>query len=161
MSEEKKVVEMPEAPMETTKRELSDEARMFINNAAISIIKDAIPNKDDYNNCLCSIGVSINSETKAFDTAMINIFNIPQSTTAFVPVYQVIVDLTNRKVAGTNNFVAPVVFRKDENGNETDAVLLGRNGDIAITAANIVAEIMANVHDEENEPADNVPEEEE
>lgn len=152
MSEEKKVVEMPkEAPIQTTKRELSDEARAFINDATISIIKDVIKDPAEYGACLCSIGVNMNSDSKEFDSAIINIFNVPQSTTAFVPVLQVILDLATKRVVGQNNFVAPVVFRKDEHGNEVEAVLLGRNGDIGIASANIVAEIMANL------PADDQP----
>ena len=47
------------------------------------------------------------------------------------------------------------VFRKDEHGNEVEAVLLGRNGDIGIASANVVAEIMANVPIDE-EPAEKV-----
>ena len=154
MSEEKKVTEMPtEVPaMETTRRELSDEAKSFINDATVAIIKDVL-RPEDYNTSLCSSGVNINSDTKEFDSAMINLFNIPQSTTSFVPVLQIIIDLAGRKVIGQNNFVAPVVFRKDQNGVEREAVLLGRNGDIAIATASIVAEIMANAPAEE-EPAE-------
>ena len=137
------------AKMQTTKRELSIEAREFISNAAISIIKDVLPDKSTYSHCLCSIGVNYNEENKEFDSAMINIFDIPQSTTAFVPVLQVVIDLTEQKVAGQNNFVSPVVFRKDKDGNEVGVVLLGRNGDIDIMGANIVAQIMANVPDDE------------
>lgn len=151
MSEEKKVVEMPEQKMETTKRELSAEAREFINNATISIIKDVLP-KESYNQCLCSIGVNFNEESKEFDVAMINIFDTPQSTTAFVPVLQIIVDLATQKVVGQNNFVSPVVLRKNEHGDEVGAVLLGRNGDIDILGANVIAQIMANVPDDD-EPA--------
>lgn len=153
MSDEKKVVEMAKEnnTIETTKRELSDEARAFINDATISIIKDVIKDPAEYNSCLCSIGVNINSETKEFDSAIISIFNVPQSTIAFVPVLQVVLDLAKKTIAGQNNFVAPVVFRKDEHGNEVEAVLLGRNGDIGIASANVVAEIMANV------PADDEP----
>ena len=157
MSDEKKVVEMAKEnnTIETTKRELSDEARAFINDATISIIKDVIKDPAEYNSCLCSIGVNINNETKEFDSAIINIFNVPQSTFAFVPVLQVILDLAKKTIAGQNNFVAPVVFRKDEHGNEVEAVLLGRNGDIGIASANIVAEIMANVPaDDESAPAE-------
>lgn len=153
MSDEKKVVEMPEQKMETTKRELSAEAREFINNATISIIKDVLPNKESYGQCLCSIGVNFNEESKEFDVAMINIFDTPQSTTSFVPVLQIIVDLATQKVVGQNNFVSPVVLRKNEHGDEVGAVLLGRNGDIDILGANVVAQIMANVHDDDEAPA--------
>jgi hypothetical protein len=156
MSDEKKVVEMAKEnnTIETTKRELSDEARAFINNATISIIKDVIKDPAEYNSCLCSIGVNINSETKEFDSAIISIFNVPQSTIAFVPVLQVVLDLAKKTIAGQNNFVAPVVFRKDEHGNEVEAVLLGRNGDIGIASANVVAEIMASVPVDEPAPAE-------
>lgn len=156
MSDEKKVVEMAKEnnTIETTKRELSDEARAFINDATISIIKDVIKDPAEYNSCLCSIGVNINSETKEFDSAIISIFNVPQSTIAFVPVLQVILDLAKKTIAGQNNFVAPVVFRKDEHGNEVEAVLLGRNGDIGIASANVVAEIMASVPVDEPAPAE-------
>lgn len=155
MSDEKKVVEMAkEDTIETTKRELSDEARAFINDATISIIKDVIKDPAEYNSCLCSIGVNINSETKEFDSAIINIFNVPQSTIAFVPVLQVVLDLAKKTIAGQNNFVAPVVFRKDEHGNEVEAVLLGRNGDIGIASANVVAEIMASVPADEPAPVE-------
>ena len=63
MSDEKKVVEMAKEnnTIETTKRELSDEARAFINDATISIIKDVIKDPAEYNSCLCSIGVNINN----------------------------------------------------------------------------------------------------
>lgn len=156
MSDEKKVVEMAKEnnTIETTKRELSDEARAFINDATISIIKDVIKDPAEYNSCLCSIGVNINSETKEFDSAIISIFNVPQSTIAFVPVLQVVLDLAKKTIAGQNNFVAPVVFRKDEHGNEVEAVLLGRNGDIGIASANVVAEIMASVPVDEPAPAE-------
>lgn len=149
MSDEKKVVEMADQKIETTKRELSAEAREFINDATISIIKDVLPNKESYNQCLCSIGVNFNEETKEFDVVMINIFDTPHSTTAIVPVLQIIVDLATQKVVGQNNFVSPVVLRKNEHGDEVGAVLLGRNGDIDILGANVVAQIMANVPDDD------------
>lgn len=158
---ENKVVGMDQkAPVQTTVREVSEETKKFIAEASKDIIKQAI-NKDDYDKYLCSVSVNYNEKEKEFDTAVVNLFGIPQSTTAIVAVNQFVIDLKAQKIAATNASFSPVVTRKNENGLEVDAVLIGRYGDISICSANIVALMMQDApSDEANdaEPTDAAPE---
>ena len=134
-------------PITTTRRELSDEAKDFINAASLNIIKDSI-DPEQYGSFLCSISVNVNSETKEFDCATINLYPAPSTSAAMVGVYQVVLDLENRKVLTSGNFVSPIVMRKDKNDNVVDAVLLSRMGDISITSASFVNTIIEVQHDD-------------
>lgn len=146
------------APVQTTVREVSDETKKFIAEASKDIIKQAIT-KDDYDKYLCSVSVNYNEKEKEFDTAVINLFGIPQTTTTIVAVNQFVVDLKEQKIAATNASFSPVVMRKNQNGVDVDAVLIGRYGDISICSANIVALMMQGAQEEEAEqPTDEASE---
>ena len=158
MAENKAVGMDQKAPVQTTVREVSDETKKFIAEASKDIIKQSIA-KDDYDKYLCSVSVNYNEKEKEFDTAVINLFGIPQSTTAIVAVNQFVIDLKEQKIATTNASFSPVVMRKNENGVDVDAVLIGRYGDISICSANIVALMMQGAQEEEaEEPTDEAPE---
>lgn len=154
-----KVVSLDEdaskAPVQTTVREVSEETKQFIAASSKEIIKQAIK-EEDYDKYLCSVSVNYNDQEKEFDTAVVNLFNIPQSTTAMVAVNQFVIDLKAQKIAGTNASFSPVVIRKNGKGIEMDAVLITRLGDVSICSANIVAMMMREAAEEK--PADEAAE---
>lgn len=152
-----KVVEMDQkAPVQTTVREVSEETKQFIASASKDIITQAIK-EEDYDKYLCSVSVNYNEQEKEFDTAVVNLFGIPQSTTAMVAVNQFVINLKEQKIAGTNASFSPVVIRKNDKGIEMDAVLITRLGDVSICSANIVAMMMRNPDENTEAPAEDAP----
>lgn len=137
MENEKKVVafdnnnEAETAPLNTTKRELSDEAKAYITETCKMVVLDSIP-RQDLEKYLYHVSVNVNEKTKDFDAAVLSIFTTPKAVNNIVCVNTVTLDLVTRKVAAGPVFFAPIVLRKDQNGIERDAVIAGRYGDISI-----------------------------
>lgn len=122
-------------PIETTKKELTEEAKQFITDTCKTIILDAIP-KDDLESYLYLVNVTTDEETKDYNAAILYLFTIPKSMDQFVCVNTIRIDLLTREISTPPVFFAPIVLRKDSNGIERDAVIVGRYGDISITSAN-------------------------
>lgn len=139
MDNEKKVVSLEDAktngaaaPLNTTKRELSNEAKAYITETCKMVVLDSIP-RQDLEKYLYHVSININDQTKDFDAAILSIFTTPKTINDLVCINTVTLDLTTQKVAAGPVFFAPIVIRKDKNGIERDAVIAGRYGDISIT----------------------------
>lgn len=141
--EDNKVIGMPtpetmnnngetKTPLNTTKRELSPEAKEYITETCKNIILDSIP-RVDLEKYLYNVTLSVNEQTKDFDAAVLSIFYTPKSLNDFVCVNVITLDLTTQKVSAPPVFFGPIVIRKDKNGVERDAVIIGRYGDVSIT----------------------------
>lgn len=129
-----------EKPIETTKKELTEEAKQFITDTCKTIILDAIP-QDDLESYLYLVNVTTDEETKDYNAAILYLFTIPKSKDQFVCVNTIKIDLLTREISTPPIFFAPIVLRKDSNGIERDAVILGRYGDISIISANSTATV--------------------
>lgn len=142
MDNEKKVVSFDEtkatdsaaAPLNTTKRELSDEAKAYITETCKMVVLDSIP-RQDLEKYLYHVSVNVNEQTKDFDAAVLSIFTTPKTINDLVCVNTVTLDLVTQKVAAGPVFFAPIILRKDKNGIERDAVIAGRYGDISIVSS--------------------------
>lgn len=140
--EDNKVIGMPtpemmnggeaKPPLNTTKRELSPEAKAYITDTCKTIILDSIP-REDLEKYLYNVTLNVNEQTKDFDAAVLSIFYTPKSMNDLVCVNVVTLDLITQKVSAPPIFFGPIVIRKDKNGIERDAVIIGRYGDISIT----------------------------
>lgn len=124
--------EESKAPLNTTKRELSPEAKAYITDTCKTIILDSIP-KADLDKYLYNVTLNVNEQTKDFDAAILSIFYTPKTMNDIVCVNVISLDLTTQKVSAPPIFFGPIVIRKDKNGIERDAVIIGRYGDISIT----------------------------
>lgn len=154
MSEEKKVLDQ-----EQEIKELNDEGKAVIREAAIAIIKSMLK-EEYYNAFLCSISVNANKETKEYDTATITVFNAPASLSSFVGVHSYMLDIKEGQLIGEVNFTAPVVLQSDKDGNAVDAVIVNsRIGNISVTTANLVSEMMADVDAANEDDEEAAPEE--
>lgn len=122
-------------PIETTRKELTAEAKQFITDTCKTIILDSIP-KTDLEKYLYIVNVTVDEETKDYNAAILYLFGVPRSLDQFVCVNTIRIDLTTREISTPPVFFGPIVMRKDNNGIERDAVIVGRYGDISITAAN-------------------------
>lgn len=146
--------------LETTKKELTKEAKDFINDTCKKIILDAIP-KEELDNYLYSITVTTDEKTKDFNAAILYLFGIPRELNKFVCVNTLRVNLETQKITNLPVFFAPVIIKNDSDGNPVDTVILGRYGDVSVTEAYVTSSIAPAAEIEEYYTQKELEEEEE
>lgn len=128
-------------PVAPPKKEMSPELKEYITDTCKTIIFDSLP-KEALEDYLYNVTVNTNEQTGDFEVAILNIFPIPKNMTDFVCVNAVVLDLIEKKVSAPPIMFCPIIIRKDRNGIDRDAVMLGRYGDISIvnsTPTNTIA----------------------
>lgn len=131
---------MGDKEVKNQKKVLPDDLKKYITEKSKEIIFDSIP-KQDLDKYLYSINILTNDNTELYETAILNIFPIPHSINDIVCVNVVVLDLDNKSVSAPPSFFAPIALRKNTDGIESDAVIVGRYGDISITNASLVFNI--------------------
>lgn len=126
--------------LETTRKELTKEAKDYINDTCKKIILDAIP-REELDNYLYSITVTTDDKTQNYNAAILYLFGIPRELNKFLAVNTLRIDLETQKITNLPVFFAPAIIRNDETGNPIDAVIIGRYGDISVTEAYITSSI--------------------
>lgn len=126
--------------METTKKELTEEASDFIKETCKNIILDALP-CDQLDNYLYSITVTTDKETGDYNAAVLYLFGIPKELDELVCVNTLRIDLATRQINTLPVFFAPVVLIRNKNGVPTDTMIVGRYGNISVTEAYLTSSV--------------------